>query len=431
MSGTASIVVAASDARGTQLSRYLTSAVEQALWSLINLGVNLLLIRIAAPDQYGTFAFWANVAFVLASIQNALTLTHMLVLPPGSGLSPDRLPVERIMHAVTIAFLIFTALGVLAVALGLRATGHELGAPAAALFVPAFLLQQYFRTLAYARGIARSALFQTLGVLVASVALVGGGALLLDHISADAMLLLLGSAYGGVGLLGGAMATRGQDLAVNGNLLAGFRNYLRQSGWLFLGVSTTELLTRFYAFAVAGAFGATALASLSATQIFMRPVPLLATSWSMVARGDLVRRKNTGDWSGFAWMLFVARGVGLAIAALWSGSIYEAWRLISDLMFKGKYAQDAWMVLLWGFSAALSLAQVVISTPLQVLQAFKPLAIANTIASIVGAGAILVAMRLYGFGGAIAGTAIGQIVEVTIMAVMLWHAMARARSAAS
>lgn len=87
------------------------------------------------------------------------------------------------------------------------------------------------------------------------------------------------------------------------------------------------------------------------------------------------------------------------------------------------------MVLLWGLSAALSLAQVVISTPLQVLQAFRPLAIANTIASAVAAGAILVAMQLYGFGGAIAGTAIGQIVEVTIMAVMLWHAMARARSA--
>ena len=411
------------------MSRYLTSAVEQALWSLMNLGVNLLLIRIAAPDQYGTFAFWANVAFVLASIQNALTLTHMLVLPPGDGLSPDRLPVERIMHAVTITFLVFTGLGVLALALGLRASGHELGAPAAALFVPAFLLQQYFRTLAYARGIARSALLQTVGVLIASVILVGGGTLLIDHLSADVMLLLLGSAYGGVGLLGGAIATRGQSLAINRDLLGGFRNYLRQSGWLFLGVSTTEFLTRFYAFAVAGAFGATALASLSATQLFMRPVPLLATSWSLVARSDLVRRKSAGDWSGFTWMLLIALGAGLSMAAVWSGGVYEAWHLISGLMFKGKYADDGWMVLLWGLSAALSLAQVVISTPLQVLQAFKPLAIANTIASVVAAGAILVFMRLYGFGGAIAGTAIGQVVEVTLMAVMLWRATVRARSA--
>ena len=38
------------------MKRYLTSAVEQGLSSILNLGVNLLLIRLTAPEQYGTFA---------------------------------------------------------------------------------------------------------------------------------------------------------------------------------------------------------------------------------------------------------------------------------------------------------------------------------------------------------------------------------------
>ena len=412
------------------MSRYLTAVIEQALWSLLNLGVNLLLIRITAPDEYGTFAFWANAAFMLASLQNALTVTHMLVLPPGGALSPDRLPVERLMHAVTVVFLSALALVVLGVALTLKARGQELGEPAAALFVPAFLLQQYFRTLAFARGAPRTALIQTASVLVLAVTFVSAGAVMTKALTANEILILLGLAYGAVGLGGGAIATRGQKVRVSWSELAGFRAYLSQSGWLFLGVTTTEILTRFYAFIVAGWFGAAALASLSATQLLLRPVPLLGASWSAVARGDLVRRKEAGDWSGFSRMILLALVAGAVVAVIWSGAIHLAWAQVSAILYKGKYAEDGWMVALWGLSAALSLAQTVISTPLQVLRNFKGLALVNTAASVVAAVAIVGAMKLYGFGGAIAGTAAGQVVEVALMAAILWMAIGRRGSPA-
>lgn len=412
------------------MSRYLTAVVEQALWSLLNLGVNLLLIRITAPDQYGAFAFWANVAFMLASLQNALTVTHMLVLPPGGALSPERLPVERLMHAVTVVFLACVSLIVLAIATAMKVTGHELGAPAAALFVPAFLLQQYFRTLAFARGRPDTALYQTAGVLFLAVTFVGVGAAMTHQLSTDEILLLLGAAYGVVGLGGGRIATRGQGVRLSWSELKPFRAYVSQSGWLFLGVTTTEMLTRFYAFAVAGWFGAAALASLSATQLLLRPVPLLGASWSAVARTDLVRRREAGDWNGFARMVLIALLGGLVVAAVWSGMVSQAWGLISTWLYKGKYAEDGWMVMLWGASAALGLFQTVISTPMQVLRAFKSLAIANSIASVFAAVAILGAMRLFGYGGAIAGTVVGQVIEVGIMAAMLWVAINRGRNPA-
>lgn len=412
------------------MSRYLTAVIEQALWSLLNLGVNLLLIRITAPDEYGTFAFWANVAFMLASLQNAVTVTHLLVLPPGDGLSHQRLPVERLMHAVTVVFLALIALAVLGVAAGLKATGQELGEPAAAVFVPAFLLQQYFRTLAFARGSPTTALVQTGVLLGLSVAFVGVGEVLLRPLTANHILLLLGSAYALVGLVGGRLATRGQGVRVTPGELKGFKAYLSQSGWLFLGVTTTEVLTRFYAFLVAGWFGAAALASLSATQLLLRPVPLLGAAWSSVARNDLVRRKDAGDWGGFQRMVIVAMAGGLAVAAVWSGLMHFAWPLVAAYLYKGKYAADGWMVALWGLSAALSLAQTVISVPLQVLRAFKGLAIANTIASAAAAAAMIGAMRLWGYGGAIGGTAAGQVVEVALMAGLLWVLIGRSRNPA-
>jgi len=62
------------------------------------LGVNMLLLRLAAPEQFGTYAFWVNASFVAISLLNALTLTHLTVLPPGDDLDDHSLA-NRAGHA--------------------------------------------------------------------------------------------------------------------------------------------------------------------------------------------------------------------------------------------------------------------------------------------------------------------------------------------
>ena len=401
------------------MTRYLASLVEQALWSTLNLGVNLLLIRLCAPQDYGAFAFWSTSAFVLASVQNALTVCHLQVLPPADGLHPARFGVERLMHAVTGLFLAAVA-GLIAVAAAsLGVGGAGFANPAAVLFVPAFLLQQYIRALAFSRGQPVTAAVQTGLVLALATVLVGGLAFAVKAPSADMVLAALGTAYGVVGVWGGARALKGQMRGFAWRSLAGFGGYAAQSGWIFLGVTTTELLARFYAFVVAGFYGAAALASLSATQLLLRPVPLLASSWSMVARADLARRREADDWGGFTGLGWIALSGGAAVAGVWTLLIWQAWPLIAARLFNGKYADDGWMVLLWGVSAALSFGQVVVGASLQVLRAFRALALSNAAASAVAAVAILIVTRLYGFGGAIAGTAAGQAFEFLVMGAVL------------
>ncbi|OXE37647.1 MAG: hypothetical protein CGW95_00255 [Phenylobacterium zucineum] len=411
------------------MTRYLTAAVEQALWSILNLGVNLMLLRVATPEQYGTFAFWANVAFVLISFQNALTVTHLMVLPPGDDLHPERLPTERIMHGVTAIFLGFTAVAILAITLILHSSGQELGAPLAALFVPAFLIQQYFRFLSFSRGRPNDALRQTLAVLLSAIILLILGSRMRGSLTANTSLGLLGIAYGVVGLFAGAVAVRRQGLSFTRPVLSGFRDYLRPSGWLFLGVTSTEFLARFYAFAVAGAFGSVALASLTATQVLLRPIPLLAISWSQAARVDLVGHRDARRWRTFSGMIIAALIGGLAVAILWSGFVDLAWSWLARLAFRGKYLDDRGMVVLWGVSTALSLIQVVISTPMQVLKDYRALAIANTLASVVSVVGIQVCMRLFGPGGAIIGTSLGQFAGVLVTSAQLMVALREAQAA--
>lgn len=412
------------------MSRYLISAIEQALWSLLNFGVNLLLIRFVAPDQYGAFVFWASCGFVLSSLQNALTVCHLQALAPGGGLDPKRLSVERLMHGVDVIFLTVAAMACLVGALVWKSAGSLYGAPAAALFVPAFLAQQYLRALAFSRGRPDVATLQTALVFLLVSSLLGEAVLRGVSLDANGILWRLGLAYALTGGGGALWATRGQGGRLSRRELRGYGAYAKQSGWVFLGVSSTELLSRFYVFVVAGWFGAAALAALSATQQLLRPVPLLAMSWSMVARNDLARQRDREEWAAFIRGLAFAIGAGLMIAAAWTTILHMAWPALAVHLFGGKYLTDGWMVALWGVSAAVTLGQTVVSTGLQVLRAFKPLALANTVASIVAAVTILAIMRGMGPAGAIIGTAAGQFLELAAMSVILVSITAARRRSA-
>ncbi|HJV42699.1 hypothetical protein [Caulobacter sp.] len=409
------------------MSRYLISAFEQALWSLLNFGVNLLLIRFVAPDHYGAFVFWASCGFVLSSLQNALTVCHLQALAPSD---PRRPSVERLMHGVNLIFLVVVGLACLGATLAWRGAGSLYGAPAAALFVPAYLLQQYVRALAFSRGRPGLAAAQTALVFALVVTLLGAALLRGETLYADGVLWRLGVAYAVSGGASAVWALRGQGRLFQPGGLATYAGYAKQSAWVFLGVSSTELLSRFYVFIVAGWFGAAALAALSATQQLLRPIPLLAVSWSMVARNDLARRRDREEWGAFARGLMVAGGGGLVIAALWTAILHFAWPVLALHLFGGKYVAEGWMAALWGVSAAITLGQTVVSTGLQVLRAFKPLALANTAASLAAAAAILLIMRGMGPAGAIVGTAVGQLIELAAMSFILVSIMtARRRSA--
>lgn len=411
------------------MSRYLFSVLEQALWSLLNFGVNLLLIRFVAPEQYGAFVFWASCGFVLSSLQNALTVCHLQVLAPGDGLAPARLSVERLMGGVNLVFLLIVALACLGAAVAWRVNGSPYGAVAAALFTPAYLLQQYMRALTFSRGRQGVAVVQTGAVFLLVVILLGQTLVAHQTLDANAILMRMGLAYAVCGIASAIWTGRGQGGMPGLRALAAYGDYARQSGWVFLGVSSTELLARFYVFVVAGWFGPAALAALAATQQLLRPIPLLASSWSMVARNDLAKRRDLGQWRGFSRVVAIAVLGGAIIAATWTLCVWAAWPLVAGHLFSGKYADDGWMVLLWGLGGGIAFGQTVVSAALQVLRAFKPLALANAAASLVAAGAILVLMRMEGPAGAIVGTAAGQLLELVVMTAILTAAV-RARAAA-
>lgn len=410
--------------------RYLAAGVEQALWSVLNLGVNLALVRYLTPHAYGGFVFWANVGFMLASLQNAVTICHLQVLAPAGPTAFHRVRVERLMHAVNGLFLFAVALCVLAVVV-LLGPASDYATPQAALFVTAFLLQQYVRALNFSRGRPVASAIQTALVLAIAAPLLVGIIIVDPHPDAGTVMLAMGFAYGVVGVAGFLIAAWPQFRIGMKLDIARYMQFARHSGWVFLGVSTTELQVRFGVFVAAAWFGAEGLAALNATQILLRPIPLLAAVWAVIGRVDLTRHRDAQDWRAYVATVRRALVLGIPLAVGWAVLVVVAWPLVVEHLFKGQYAGLAWMAGLWGASYVLSFSQAVVSAGVQTLRAFKSLALANTAASVVIAIGILAAMRLMGLGGAVVGTMAGQALEVAVMLGLLSVEVRRAKAAGS
>ncbi|KAK0351390.1 hypothetical protein LTR94_025145 [Friedmanniomyces endolithicus] len=378
-----------------------------------------------SPEAFGACVLWFAVAYVLASVQNAVSVAHLQVLPAAPGDDPARISVERIMLAATLVFLLLVLIGT-ALSLALLGQGGAYGVWTAVLFVPAYLLQQYARLTCFSRGEAQRATLQTGCVLIVAVLFLALGTLVFRPLGAVHVLGLMGAAYGVVGLAGLWRASAGLRTGLI-KALPDYLGYCRQSGWLFVGVSSTEILARFYVFAVGAALGPAALAALSFTQTFLRPIPLLASSWGMAARNDLAARRDAQNWSAYVKLLAFSGLGGVVVCLIWSALVWGGWPWLTAWVFAGKYADVRWMTALWGVSVALAFVQVVISTGLQILKAFKALAIANAVACLVAAVGVIWGVNTLGAGGAIVGTAAGQAFEAIAMGAVLLVLIGRLR----
>jgi len=391
---------------------YLISLGEQGLASILNLGVNLWLIRRVGAAEYGAFILWSNISLILSSGQNALTIAHLMALPPGRQFLAQRAEPERVLLSVTLAILL--AAGVFGLVSGIGAALPEAG-----LFLPAFLVNQYARALAFSRGQVLTATVQTGTVLLISVVLFGGSQLLGLPVGAGAAMAMLSLAYGGVGVAGVALMSVPVVHGMGLRDLVRYRRYLGESRWTLLGVTATEFLGRFYSLIVTAWFGTAALGVLSAAQVLLRPAILAVNAWGWVARAEMAGRREAEDRRGF--LLSLGRGLAgtVLISVPWGTTVYLAWPLVSQRLYGGRYADAGWIALLWGFSAAGGGLLAAMSTAFQALRAFRVLAYADLAGAAVSVVATVALLSVLSYPFSLVGMMTGQLLEVILLAFLL------------
>jgi O-antigen/teichoic acid export membrane protein len=386
--------------------------------SIITFGLNMWLIRNGEATSYGVYVFWFSVAWVLGSCQGTLVSTHLFNIPSEGDDVITRRDPERLLFSVTLILVVVVGLGVLAGNLALGATGSNLAEPTACGFIPAFLLYQYARAFAFARGKVTLAT-----VLTGSVLLICFTGLGLDRFAghlptAARVLAIVGFGYGVSAIAILAVLLNGRTPMVRLSELRPYVRYLRGAGWMMLGAASGEAISRLYSFAVVGQFGTDALAKLSAVQTIIRPAWMLSAAWTSIGYPTITTKRAANDRRGVVVTMAQGATATLMGSTIWSVIVILAWPFIAKTLYLGRYEDAVGIAYLWAGNVMLGSVGLALNIGLLALSEFRRLALVDLAGAAVCASSLLLLGHLdYPF--AIVATMAGQVTQIALMVAVL------------
>jgi O-antigen/teichoic acid export membrane protein len=408
-------------------ARYVLSMSEQGFVSALNLATNVWLIRSLSETDYGLFVLVTNSVLIFNNLQGSMTTVHLMTLPPGLPSRTERLKPERVIFSLTLLTITMAFLGCLIV-VAIFNRNAAIIPVAASIYLPTIMLNSYTRSLAFSRGLIKTGTVQSGAVLLISLVLWGISYVGAYTLTVNRALLLLSSAYGGAGLATLWWLCRSMFGELRLRDIHGFRDYLRESLWIFLGIGSIELLGRFNSVIVGIWFNTAAVGTLGATQLLLRPIGMIISSLSVIGRMRMVERREANDWDGFVRIVVQGIGGALVISVPWVLTIYFAWPLISSHLFSGQYASDGWIVLLSGLSAIAGVVLFVVSLAFQALRRFRLLAYTDMVGAVVSVAVTMILVTLhYSFAFSLVGMMTGQVLDLILLGWFLSRLKPRIR----
>ncbi len=399
--------------------RYLLSFTNQGLVSLFNFALAISLVRQWAVYDFGVFALLLQITVTLEGFLNALVAVPISVWAPAYTRRTPRLAMETTLWNVgSISIVSAAAITAIAAALLLENAGNPwlIGA-----VVAGFLLARLGRF--FCRAFLFSRLMPGM-VAIADVAYVGIGSLVIAAVwlwPAEVTLPIVLVVLTAGSLIGvfASLAAAGVRPRLSWRLrtLKRYRELWASVRWSLFGVSTTVAHNRSYTAVVTGFFGPELFAVLAAGEaLILGPVRAALLAWGMITRPTMAKAYGRDDHRA------IGRINAISVAAVVAGLVVLitflalAWDWISATIFGEKYGDMSLVVTLWLAVIAVFGVRSVISTTLQAMRAFRPLAMATAYGAVVSLVVVAVLATQVGFQYSILGLAVG---ETVILAHML------------
>jgi O-antigen/teichoic acid export membrane protein len=397
--------------------------VDQAILSAFNFCLQIALIRLWSPDQFGVFALLANALLILANFQNGLFTTQYSILVPQAREAGERQLLRTSIFSANFAFCVLAAL---AIATGVLFIGDRLDPvtlACAAFYLCASLLREYTRVVMISDGKVSAALktdiIGTLLILpVGALLYLASGKVELWHI-----LLALGT---------GAATSVTIEVALNRSVYAmSFARHSRQSyarvfrehaTWILVGILATETQTRSLFFFIGAWYGPAAVGLVQAGLTIYRPIGVLWLAWSRVMRPMFARAYAEGKDELAARMSHYS-AAGFLIATLGMMVVGAlVWPALEQYVFAGRYPGVGLAVALWGLSMTLTFVRGTYAVRMQGQGRFRELAYISLAAAPV---TLLLVAALTVFNSASYTILANFVGEVLMLIAVLWLLEAR------
>ena len=394
---------------------------DQAVVSAFNFALNLFLIKLWSPEDFGVFALVAASAIFATMLQNAAVSTPLAVHLPAASDADARAVLRRVFSsanwALTGVVLLLSAAGFFA----WLGDGQRELVLAASVYLASQFLREYQRGLLAVDG-RLVALFvaDSLYVVLAT----GGIAVL--HFAAGgawervAVVLFLIAAAGVVSMAPQLLPRQRPSFAgLATQMRQVFGGQWHEIRWSLLGALTTDIQNRGYIFVAAAFFGPATVAHLQAGRIFFGPLGLITNAWSRVARPQLAAHLARGESAQFNATLWRALWAFVAFNLFFLLALWFAWPFLSNFVFSDKYQGLAGLVVAWGVVNLVSQTRACLSIGVQALRRFRELTLATIAGAMVSAVLLVAACLATESNWLIASVIGGECVALSIIVRVL------------
>jgi O-antigen/teichoic acid export membrane protein len=391
------------------------ASVDQAILSLVNFAISIILIKKLTMMEYGYYAIAFPISLFLISIQNALVntpLAVLLVTKKGNS-KPDYL--GSLYHGQLLVIIPATVLSLAAIFL-LYHSGLDRGmaSVAGSVCVAGFglLLREFMRACFFAEEIPERVLYLDFLYAIAlacSMAFV----LLFAQISVPTAFFIMGGCSLAVALL--FSARQGWQFnwqAIKENNLENWKF----GKWALAGVLVTHIQHYSYLYLLGAMLGSVAVAEVSAGRLLLMPLLLAQAGWCKIAipHGSKLREQDRLSRL-FKEQIVVSIFLVLAIA-LYTYVLTMSFPLIQDLFLTDKYEKSSELLWYWAAIMAMSFIALNASNGLQVLGQFRFISKVNFITMLITVGCAYTFIHSHAIKGGLTALLIGE----TALALFLW-----------
>ncbi len=398
------------------LGRTAIASVDQALTSLTNLGVTLLLLKLVPKIDFGYFNIVLTVTTYITWIQNAVVTTPLNVLLASKNAAEEKIFSSALFKGqiVTITFFSIITVTVSLLVYFVFYNSFVLLVIAAASFsLIGILSRSYFRQLSYAQEKPQRALKQDLLFTIFYFVFIGL-TLLISRFNIVTVIIGMGVCN----ILVFTIYNIKESTKVHfSDLKSAYTETWKFGRWSLIGITVTHLQTYSYQYLIAIMLGSLAVADNSASRLLMSPLVFMQAGWGSIIRPRGAKLREQNLLNKFFKELILASITITVLISSYMIVLYSAGDLLQKFLFTDKYKDSMEYVFYWGGIFIFQYIRANASFGLQVIKKFKNIALINAFSMIITIATSYLLILQYQIKGALIASIIGEI----ILGGLLWY----------